>query len=92
MFVDLTVLRTRRPLVLGVRAKLATTAEEAELLWGFDNVFSANDPTVASSARRHYLMHDDRMVPVDRSDAVLQSPSRYATYVAEATFTTLPIR
>jgi hypothetical protein len=92
MFLDLTVLRSHRPLALGVRAKLATTADEVRLLWNFDDVFSADDPRVVNSARRHYLISDDWMVPVDRSDAVLQSPSRYAGYVAKATFSTLPLR
>lgn len=92
MFVDLTVLRSYRPLSMGIRAKLATTADEVALVWTFDNVFSADEPEVVNSARRHYLKSQDGMVPVDRSDAVLQSPSRYATYVAEATFATLPHR
>ncbi len=92
MFVDLTVLRSFRPLSMGIRAKLATTSEEVALVWAFDNVFSADEPEVVNSARRHYLKSQDGMVPVDRSDAILQSPSRYAAYVAEATFATLPNR
>lgn len=92
MFIDLTVLRTLRPLGLGVRAKLATTADEAVILWNFDEVLSTGEPAVANSARRYFLSNDSGLVPVDRSDAILQSPTRFAAYVAATTFATLPPR
>lgn len=90
LFVDLTAYRPYRPLAIGVRAKLATTEWDAHLLWTFDNVFSAADPSVANSARRHFLDADHRGVPADFTQAVLQSPSRFATYVAAEMFATLP--
>ena len=92
MFVDVTVARTMRPLAVGVRAKLATTAKEVQLIWTFDNVFSAGEPAVLNSARRYFIANDDSGLPMDRSEIVLQSPSRYAAYVAQATFATLPPR
>ncbi|HWA88004.1 MAG TPA: hypothetical protein VG710_17380 [Opitutus sp.] len=92
MFVDLTVARTMRPLALGVRAKLATTGDDVRLIWTFDNVFSAGEPAVMNSARRYFLVNDDSGLPMDRTEIVLQSPSRYAAYVAQATFATLPPR
>lgn len=90
LFIDLTVYQPYRPLGIGVRAKLATVSADARLLWTFDNVFSAADPTVANAARNHFLETDRRGVPADFTQAVLQSPTRFATYVAATMFGTLP--
>lgn len=89
IFVDLTVFRPYRPLAIGLRAKLATL-EGGRLVWTFDNVFSTADPAVANSARRHFLKTDRGEVPADLSSSVLQSPARFGSYVAAATFSTLP--
>ena len=89
LFVDLTAVNTYRPVAIGVRAKLASV-DDVRLLWTFDNVFSAADAAVANSARRHLLSQDRSAAPADLSPAVLQSPSRFAGYVAAATFATLP--
>lgn len=89
LFIDLTTFRAYHPLALGVRAKLASI-DGSRLIWTFDNVFSAADPAVANSARRHFLESDRGGVPADMSFSVLQSPSQFAAYVAAATFATLP--
>lgn len=90
MFIDLTVYKPYRPLVLGVRAKLAVLGDDARLVWTFDNVFSAADPAVANSARHFFLDSDHRDIPADLTPSVLQSPSRFAAFVAAQTFATLP--
>lgn len=90
LFTDLTVFKPYRPLALGVRAKLATTGDDVRLVWTFDNLFSADDETVANSARHHFLGTDRQGVPTDVTRAVLQSPSRFASYVAAEMFATLP--
>jgi hypothetical protein len=90
MFVDLTVFKAYRPLAIGVRAKLATLGDDVKLLWTFDNVFSAEDEAVANSARHHYLESDRGGVPADLTPGALQSPTRFAGYVAAETFGTLP--
>jgi hypothetical protein len=89
LFVDLTVHRAYRPLTLGLRAKLAAI-DGRRLVWSFDNVFSADDPTVANAARHHFLDSDRAGVPADLTPSVLQSPGRFATYAAAAMFETLP--
>lgn len=89
LFVDLTTFSAYRPLSMGVRAKLASVGE-VRLLWNFDTVFSAADAAVANSARRYLLKQDRSAAPADLSPAVLQSPSRFGSYVAAATFGTLP--
>ncbi len=89
LFVDLTVFRPYRPLAIGLRAKLATI-EAPRLIWSFDDAFSAADPAVANSARRHFLKTDRGDVPADLSPAVLQSPTQFADYAAATMFATLP--
>lgn len=90
VFTDLTAFRPFRPLALGIRAKLATTAD-IRLVWAFDEIFAADDSAVANSVR-HYHMKGDRHTPFDLSSTALISPSRYAAYVADAVFSTLPPR
>jgi hypothetical protein len=89
LFVDLTAFNAYRPLSLGLRGKLAAI-DGSRLVWTFDNVFSADDPAVANSARRHFQGSDQGGVPADLSPGVLQSPSRFAGYAAAAMFATLP--
>ena len=91
LFVDLTSYRGYRPLVLGVRAKLATI-EQTRLLWSFDEIFSADDPSVGNSVRHFYGSVDPSGIPLDASRAGLQSPGKFAAYVGAAAFNTLPPR
>jgi hypothetical protein len=91
LFVDLTAYRAYRPLALGVRAKLATV-EQTRLLWSFDQIFSADDPAVSNSVRRYYGTSDTSGIPYDPGYGALQSPGKFAAYVAAATFKTLPAR
>jgi hypothetical protein len=89
LLVDVTVFRAYRPLAIGFRAKLAMV-QDVRLVWTFDNLFSAADAAVANSARQNYLKGAPRDIPADQSPMVLQSPSRFAAYAAEAMFATLP--
>ncbi len=91
LFVDLTAFRAYRPLALGVRAKLATV-EQTRLVWTFDEVFSADDPAVSNSVRRYFAAADPAGIPMNAGHGALQSPNKFATYVAAATFNTLPPR
>ncbi len=88
LLLDLTVYRPHRPLALGFRAKLATLGS-ARLIWTFDNLFSAENASVANAARNHFLDLDQR-IPADLTHSALQSPSRFAAYVSTAMFATLP--
>ncbi len=88
LFLDLTVFSAYKPITIGVRGKLASV-DGARLIWTFDNVFAADEPTVANAARHHFIDRD-KAAPIDMTPAVLQSPARFAAYVAAATFATLP--
>jgi hypothetical protein len=90
MFVDITSLSTYQPLVLGLRAKLASA--DGTILWSFDTLFSASEPAVANSARRHDRQRHPSSDPGDMSFTVLRSPLRFADYAAAAAFATLPPR
>jgi hypothetical protein len=90
LFVDLTAYSAYPPLLIGVRAKLASV-HESDIPWAADISFSAADPAVANAARRHALSIAPQG-PVDLSHTILQNPARFAGYVAEATFATLPTR
>jgi hypothetical protein len=88
LFVDVTVYQGYRPLGLGFRSKLASI-DGARLIWTFDDVFLADHAQVANAARNHFLEVDSQ-VPVDMTQGVLQSPSRFAAYATAAMFATLP--
>jgi hypothetical protein len=89
LFIDLTVYRAYHPLAVGLRAKLATI-DSAHLVWTFDNVFSADDPSVASSAVQYLKTRDQNGLPSDMIAVDLESPVRFATYASAAMFATLP--
>lgn len=89
MLIDVTVYRGYHPLALGIRGRLAAI-NNLRLVWTFDNVFAADDARVAASARHFFLNSEHQGVPGDLTPAALQSPSRFATYAANATFVTLP--
>lgn len=91
LFIDVTSYRDFRPLSLGVRAKLATV-QEPRLIWSFDEQLTAADPGVANSALADARARRSSDLPVDLSAGALQSPSRFAGYVAASVFETLPPR
>jgi hypothetical protein len=91
LFIDLTVYQPYRPQSVGFRAKLATV-QDVRLVWSFDEIFSAADPTVVNSARRFHRQERYTTPPIDLSASVLQSPGRFAAYAADAMFATLPPR
>ncbi len=92
LFVDVTAYKPYRPQVLGFRAKLAQV-DDMRLVWNFDEVVSADSPEVINSVRRYYYRKDPRSgPPMDISAATLQSPGKFASYVADVMFQTLPVR
>jgi hypothetical protein len=90
MFVDITSFSAYQPLVLGLRAKLAST--DGTILWSFDTLFTTSDTAMADSARRHDKQRHPPTDPGDLSYTVLRSPVRFADYAAAAAFDTLPPR
>lgn len=91
LFTDVTAFSAYPPLNLGLRIKLANVADH-QIVWATDNLFSAADPAVANSARRHALKLGADRGPGDLSHTILQNPSRFAGYAAAASFEALPGR
>jgi hypothetical protein len=89
MLVDVTVYNGYQPLAIGLRAKLATS-DDAHLVWTFDNVFSADNASVAATASKYLQQRAEGGLPADLAQVSLESPSRFATYAAHAMFSTLP--
>ncbi len=91
LFTDITAYSAYPPLEIGLRMKLAEL-NGGSILWASDNIFSAANPDVANSARRHALQLGLDRSPGDLSHTILQNPARYAAYAAAATFQHLPPR
>ena len=53
VFVDLTAYHPIRPIILGVRSKLALT-DGGRLVWSFDDEYSAEDPAVILGLKKFY--------------------------------------
>lgn len=91
LFLDLTHYSPYQPLAIGLRAKLVDAAT-GEMLWSFDSIFDAAQPDVAVAARRYHEQQSRPAHPMGNASGILQSPARFAKYVASAMFETLPMR
>ncbi len=91
LFEDLTHYTPYQPIAIGVRAKLVSTID-GTVLWSFDALFDGAQPSVAVAARDYYLAQGRPAYPLENSSGIMQSPSRFAKYVAHAMFGTLPPR
>lgn len=91
LFQDLTHYAPYQPISIGVRAKLVSTID-GTVLWSFDTLFDGAQPSVAVAARGYYLTQGRPAHPLENSSGIMQSPSRFAKYVAHAMFGTLPPR
>lgn len=91
LLVDLTAYDPYRPLAVGFRAKLAASPQ-VRFIWAFDEIVSAREASVVNSARRHAEAGGRGPQAGDQVHTVLQSPARFAAFVAEAMFQTLPPR
>ena len=91
LFIDITHYVPYAPLGLGLRAKLVRL-DNRSILWAFDEIFASNQPAVANAARRFWQETSPVDTPTNLAASGLQSPTRFAAYVAQATFQTLPQR
>jgi hypothetical protein len=92
LFVEVTAFRAYPPLTLGIRGRLVTT-DSQESLWACDELFDAAAPSVRNAARRHAARPAPQPgAPGDLSHTILQSPDRFAAYVAASLLSTLPAR
>lgn len=94
LFTDLTYYRPYQPLAIGLRSKLIDV-RTGRIRWAFDHVFDASNLETATAAKGYYVATTPWRLPVEpplpeESGApVLQSPSRFAKYVAWEAFRSL---
>lgn len=89
MQLDLTAYRPYRPMVIGIRGRLVAT-ETNRVLWACDEIFDAGLKSVTIGARKFAQDHLRQRYPLTDSHSALQSPQRFASYVAFTLFQTLP--
>ena len=88
IFTDMPVYRPYRPINIAVRSKLVQIPD-MQILWSANGILDSGDPGIAASA----LQYADRNVhgPCGgTSQVILQSPRRYASFVANGLYGTLP--
>lgn len=86
----LTHYRPYKPLQIGLRGRLVSLADEGQVLWEIDELFDAGHKRVAIGARRYAETHIEQPFPLQSSYSVLMSPLRFAGYVGQMAFETLP--
>jgi hypothetical protein len=91
LFTDLTHYSPYQPISIGIRSKLVS-ARDGHPLWSFDTVFDSARPDVQTAASHYHRDLSHPAYPLEDASAILQSPSRFAKYVAYATYGTIPPR
>ena len=91
LLVDLDSYRAYKPLALGVRAKLVD-AKSADFLWAIDETFDAGQPDIILATNQFQRKVQVNNISARTSGSTTASPRTFAKYVANSTFSTLPIR
>ncbi|OHE71241.1 MAG: hypothetical protein A2007_00165 [Verrucomicrobia bacterium GWC2_42_7] len=89
IFIDLLRYQPYKPIIIGIRAKLVEI-KTGKILWAFDNIFDAGSPRVSYAAKLFQMKNEQQDYPLDNSDSILHSPSKFSKYVASEAFKTLP--
>lgn len=89
MFTDVTHYFPYRPISIGIRAKLVD-ARTGGIRWAFDHVFDSGNPQIAAAAKQFYLEQSFDNSPLKGDGSpILQSPSRFAKFVAHEAYRSL---
>jgi hypothetical protein len=94
LLTDLTYYRPYQPLAIGLRSKLIDV-RTGRIRWAFDHLFDAGNLETANAARGYYVTTSpwrptvEPPLPEESGAPVLQSPSRFAKYVAWEAFRSL---
>ena len=91
LFSQLTHYQAYPPRTVGWRLQLVD-AVSLRPWWACDEVFDAEDATVARAARRYYDAHPPGPDTTETSRGILYSPRRFGAYAASAVVATLPGR
>lgn len=86
IFTDLTHFSPYRPVSMGVRTKLVAVST-GQIRWAFDTVFDAGNSSIAEAAKRFQIACSNEHQPLTSDGgSILQSPTRFAKYVASETY------
>ncbi len=85
MLIDISYYNAYQPVGLGVRVKLLD-GHTGEIVWAVDELFDSASPTVSNAARKYYQTRSTNQYPLQGSQTMLSSPTRFSKYVAEAIF------
>ena len=89
LFTDLTHFSPYRPVSMGVRTKLVAVST-GQIRWASDTVFDAGNSSVAEAAKRFQVACSNEHQPLSTDGgSILQSPTRFAKYVASETYSSL---
>jgi hypothetical protein len=91
LLTEITAFRPYKPMLLGVRSRLIRLPGY-RTLWACDEIFDAGDRTVSTGARKYAEHHLDQPYPLQSSYASLLSPQRFAGYVSQTLYESLPRR
>ena len=88
VFTDMPVYRPYRPIDIGVRSKLVQLPD-MQILWSANGILDSGEPGIAASAVQ-FAERDLHGPGMGNAQLILQSPRRYAAFVANGLYGTLP--
>ena len=74
LFTEITHFHPYRPIAIGVRSSLVDL-ESGQVIWAFDDLFDAGEPSVSAGAKRFHLAHSRNIYPLHTGEGVLQGPT-----------------
>ena len=89
IFTDMPVYRPYRPVNIGIRCKLVKIPS-MEIMWSADGILDSAEPGIASSAVEYARGNLKGPGKGGAPELILQSPRRYAAFVAYGLFRTMP--
>jgi hypothetical protein len=91
LFSEVTTYRPYPPLAIGWRLQLVS-ADGPEVWWAVEEVFDANEPSVANGARRYHLARTTQPAALTDAREIFNSPRRFGAYSAGVIVATCPGR
>ncbi len=88
VFTDMPLYRPYRPITIGVRSKLVHIPS-MDIMWSADGILDSAEPGIAASAVT-YALGNLKAPGKGAADVILQSPRRYAAFVAHGLYGTMP--
>lgn len=88
---EITTFRPYKPILIGIKSRLFTSSAN-QVLWSCDELFDAGNEKIAMGARLFAEKELEQPYPLQSSYSALISPQRFASFVGQALFETIPPR